>query len=291
MQVCNACRYCEGFCAVFPAMERRLTFAKADLRYLANLCHNCGACYYACQYAPPHEFHVNVPRNFAQVRAETYRRYAWPGFLASLFERNGVVVSLATAAALALFLFATFYYQARDVIFAAHPGGDFYKVIPHGVMVWTFGVVALYVLLALTIGFVRFWRETGEPMHEFVVPASLGRGILDALHLKNLEGGGDGCPYPDERPSHARRIYHHLTFYGFMFCFAATCVGTIYHYAFGWKAPYALIEPAGRARHDRRHRARRRAARAAVAQVEARPGARTSRRSSGWTPGFSGCCS
>ena len=26
-----------------------------------------------------------------------------------------------------------------------------------------------------------------------------------------------------------------------MFCFAATCVGTIYHYAFGWKAPYALI--------------------------------------------------
>ena len=85
MQVCNACRYCEGFCAVFPAMERRLTFAKADLRYLANLCHSCGACYYACQYAPPHEFHVNVPRNFAQVRAETYRRYAWPGFLASLF--------------------------------------------------------------------------------------------------------------------------------------------------------------------------------------------------------------
>lgn len=240
MQVCNACRYCEGFCAVFPAMERRLTFAKADLRYLANLCHGCGACYYACQYAPPHEFGVNVPRNFAQVRVETYRRYAWPGFLAGLFERNGVVVSLATAAALALFLLATFYYQARDVIFAAHPGGDFYKVIPHGVMVWTFGLVALYVLLALTIGFVRFWRETGEPMHEFVEPAAFGRGILDALHLKNLKGGGDGCPYPDERPSHARRIYHHLTFYGFMFCFAATCVGTIYHYVFGWKAPYAL---------------------------------------------------
>lgn len=23
MQVCNACRYCEGFCAVFPAMTQR----------------------------------------------------------------------------------------------------------------------------------------------------------------------------------------------------------------------------------------------------------------------------
>ncbi|MEI7538385.1 MAG: tricarballylate utilization protein TcuB, partial [Comamonadaceae bacterium] len=30
MQICNACRYCEGFCAVFPAMTRRLEFGKAD---------------------------------------------------------------------------------------------------------------------------------------------------------------------------------------------------------------------------------------------------------------------
>lgn len=60
MQICNACRYCEGFCAVFPAMTRRLEFGKADLNYLANLCHNCGACLHACQYAPPHEFAVNT---------------------------------------------------------------------------------------------------------------------------------------------------------------------------------------------------------------------------------------
>src|SRR6218665_2529199 len=39
-QVCNACRYCEGFCAVFPAMTRRLEFPKADIHFLANLCHN-----------------------------------------------------------------------------------------------------------------------------------------------------------------------------------------------------------------------------------------------------------
>ena len=68
LQICNACRYCEGFCAVFPAMTRRLEFGKADIHYLANLCHNCGACYHACQYAPPHEFAVNVPQSMAQVR-------------------------------------------------------------------------------------------------------------------------------------------------------------------------------------------------------------------------------
>ena len=37
MQICNACRYCEGFCAVFPAMTRRLEFGKADIHFLANL--------------------------------------------------------------------------------------------------------------------------------------------------------------------------------------------------------------------------------------------------------------
>ena len=37
MTICNACRYCEGFCAVFPAMENRLTFAEADMNYLCLL--------------------------------------------------------------------------------------------------------------------------------------------------------------------------------------------------------------------------------------------------------------
>src|SRR5947207_15618863 len=88
MQICNACRYCEGFCAVFPAMTRRLEFGKADINYLANLCHNCGACLYACQYAPPHEFAVNVPRAMAKVRLETYTELAWPRAFASLHKRH-----------------------------------------------------------------------------------------------------------------------------------------------------------------------------------------------------------
>ena len=61
LSICNACRYCEGYCAVFPALERRLEFSENDVHYLANLCHNCGACLYACQYAPPHEFQLNFP--------------------------------------------------------------------------------------------------------------------------------------------------------------------------------------------------------------------------------------
>jgi citrate/tricarballylate utilization protein len=61
------------------------------------------------------------------------------------------------------------------------------------------------------------------------------------LELKYLGGGGEGCTYPGEKPSNLRRWFHHLTFYGFMLCFAATCIATIYHYVFGWKAPYPLV--------------------------------------------------
>ena len=104
MQICNACRYCEGFCAVFPAMTRRLEFGKADIHYLANLCHNCGACLHACQYAPPHEFAVNVPQAMALVRVQTYVDYAWPAALGKLYQRNGLTLSLALAAGLAIFL-------------------------------------------------------------------------------------------------------------------------------------------------------------------------------------------
>jgi nitrate reductase gamma subunit len=116
MTICNACRYCEGYCAVFPAIELRRTFSDQDLKYLANLCHNCRDCYYACQYAPPHEFALNVP--------------------------------------------------------------------------------------------------------------------------KSLDGGGQGCNYPDDRFSMIRRWFHHFAFYGFMLCFASTTVAAIYDHFLHRAAPY-----------------------------------------------------
>ena len=240
LSICNACRYCEGYCAVFPALERRLEFTEQDVHYLANLCHNCGACLYACQYAPPHEFRVNFPRVLAQVRAETYKKYAWPGLLAGLFQRNGVAVSVITAASLALVLLLMTFFIDPSRLFAAHSDaqGSFYAVIPHHVMAGAFGAISIFVLLAFVMGLARFWPDMGEEVGEFVRPGSFWRATGDALRLKYLDGGGEGCTYPAEQPSFARRRLHHLTFYGFLLCFAATSVATIYHYGFGWKAPY-----------------------------------------------------
>src|SRR5262245_23561945 len=106
MTVCNACRYCEAYCAMFPAMENRMTFAKGDLTYLANLCHNCGECLYACQYAPPHEFGINVPRALAEIRLASYEEYAWPEAFGRAFRRQGPFVVMGMALLLIGVLFA-----------------------------------------------------------------------------------------------------------------------------------------------------------------------------------------
>jgi citrate/tricarballylate utilization protein len=240
LQICNACRYCEGFCAVFPAMTRRLEFGKADIHYLANLCHNCGACLHACQYAPPHEFAVNVPQAMAQVRGQTYANYAWPSALGALYRRNGLTLALALAAGLALFLLMAL--GAQGTLLHAPLAGNFYAIFPHNLLVSLFAPVFGFAALALGLGVRKFWREVSPgkaPGH--ASGAAIAEATSDALRLKYLGGGhGEGCNDADDAFTLWRRHFHHLTFYGFMLCFAATCVATLYHYLFKWPAPYAL---------------------------------------------------
>jgi citrate/tricarballylate utilization protein len=241
MEICNACRYCEGFCAVFPAMELRREFSAGDLSYLANLCHNCRGCYYACQYAPPHEWGINLPRSFAQVRAESYQDYAWPRPLARLFDRNGVVVSFVTAFTVALALILTTGLNAEAGLYAAYgmaPGG-FYQVIPLWVMQAVGLATFIFSLLALGIGATRFWRDAGA--RQKASARAAGEALWDVLTLRNLGGGGHGCNDHDERFSMTRRWLHQAMFFGFLLCFAATCVAFVYHALIGWSAPYPFI--------------------------------------------------
>jgi citrate/tricarballylate utilization protein len=240
MTVCNSCRYCEGLCAVFPAMEMRRSFSDGDLNYLANLCHACGACYADCQFSPPHEFDVNVPKTFAIARAESYAAYAWPRACAGLFENNGVVISLIASLSVAAFIFGFSVFNEPKALHGAHTGpGAFYALMPHYAMAALFGAALLYAIAALVVGVRAFWRDIGEPVGMQADAPSLWQAIRDAGNLRYLDGGGVGCFNEDERPTDRRKIYHHLTFYGFLLCFAATCVATLYHYLFSREAPYA----------------------------------------------------
>jgi citrate/tricarballylate utilization protein len=242
MVVCNACRYCEGFCAVFPAMELRRTFAEPDLVYLANLCHSCRDCYYACQYAPPHEFAVNVPRALAELRLETYKEFAWPVVLKGLFQRNGLAVALITAAGVFTAMLMTILFQGPSVFWGTHTGVNaFYKVIPYTAMVLPISLQAVFILVSLWKSFDKLWRATCGTWDQLLNPRNHLHAVWDALRLRYLAGGGHGCNYPNDRFSMIRRNFHHAVFYGFMLCLAATTVSAIYHHFLQKPAPYPLL--------------------------------------------------
>ena len=236
LQICNACRYCEGFCAVFPAMTRRIDFNPVDMRYLASLCHNCGACLHACQYSAPHEFDVNIPRVMAQVRGETYVAYSWPKFMGAAYQSNGVFVALASS--LSLIAFLLFTQLLNGTLFTSSTTGNFYEVYSHNTLAIVFGAVFLFAIAAIGVGLARFWSS--------IVPGAISsaagtEAVHDALTLKYLGGGhGEGCNNEDDYFSLWRRRFHHLTFYGFLLCLAATSVATLYHYLLGLEAPYEL---------------------------------------------------
>lgn len=243
MTVCNSCRYCEGLCAVFPAMEMRRAFSDGDLNYLANLCHSCGACFHDCQFSPPHEFDVNVPKTLAIVRNDSYRAYAWPRAFSGLFHRNGLAISLIAALSVAVFIAGFAAWHDPAVLFGVHTGaGAFYKLMPHNAMALLFGAAFAYAVVAMAMGIRNFWKDIGEPAGTLGEPASIWQAIRDAGSLRYLDGAGVGCMNEDDRPTDRRRLYHHMTFYGFLLCFAATSTATLYHYLLGLEAPYPVYD-------------------------------------------------
>jgi citrate/tricarballylate utilization protein len=243
MTVCNSCRYCEQYCPVFPAMERRVAFGTGDLAYLAHLCHNCGECLYACQYAPPHEFGIDVPRTMAELRLQSYEAYCWPGPLGRAFRRQGRATALGLAAGFAAILFALTSWFNPSALSAARTDAAFYAVMPHGVMVGLFGTVGGFVLLSLGIALQRFWRAmarsagTSAPAAPVTIAAVL-RAVREGVALRHLHASGRDCVSGEEVRTPWRRWWHHATFGGVLLCFASTSVAAVYHTVLGWEAPY-----------------------------------------------------
>ncbi len=178
-------------------------------------------------------------RHLATARAESWAAYAWPRAFSGLFARNGLAISIIAALSVAAFIFGFAAFTDRQVLFGIHTGpGAFYALMPHNAMAALFGAAFLYAIVALAMGVRAFWRDIGEPVGSLADPGSLWQAMRDAGELRYLDGGGVGCFNEDERPTDRRKIYHHLTFYGFVLCFAATCVATLYHYLLAREAPY-----------------------------------------------------
>lgn len=240
LTICNACRYCEGYCSVFRAIELRREFDKGDVFYLANLCHDCRACYYACMYTPPHEFAINIPQLMADVRVVSYRRWSWPDVFARAFTDRSFGIGLAgIAVAIVVILSALLIAPAK--MFGAHPGpGAFYEVFPYLAIVIPAMSLFFFALAIWFVGSIRFWWESGQASHQSGAIKAFAEGLRDALGLTNLGGGGPGCPYPEEIPSSVRRVYHSFVSYGFASAFVSTTLAAVYQDFLGWLPPYPL---------------------------------------------------
>ncbi|MBX2823955.1 MAG: tricarballylate utilization 4Fe-4S protein TcuB [Gammaproteobacteria bacterium] len=236
LQICNACRYCEGFCAVFPSIHRLRDFSAGDVTQLANLCHNCRGCHYACQYSEPHEFRINVPRALADVRVESWEKFAKPASFGRYFQRYGLAIAgLSVICVTLVFLLMTLL-PATDA-----PG--FYRYLSHTVMITLFIPAFVFPLAAIGFGLRDYWRTVkGKPVSLSHLRSAFGA----AARLRNLAGGqgqGDepdqGCNYEaSDRFSHKRRYAHQCAMWGFLLCFASTTSATVMHYLLALPAPY-----------------------------------------------------
>ncbi len=243
MEVCNACRYCEGLCAVFLALERRRTFALSDLQYLANLCHDCRSCYYACMYAPPHAFGVNIPQVLSRIRRESYEQYAMPAVARRLFGSNARFAAITTVLS-ALFLLVLVALSGNpERLFQAHVGeGAFYRVLPYVLMFVPPMVISVVAFALLLGGGVRFWLQTRGRPADFLDLRAIAEATAETFGMKYLRGGGaGGCTYPSEHSSYARAILHQFVFYGFLAAFASTSIAFFLQDALGWLPPFPLL--------------------------------------------------
>lgn len=234
LTVCNACRYCEGYCSVFPEITRHKDFGLAEISHLANLCHNCRGCFYACQFTAPHEFDLNLPQILATARQESWTDFAFPSAFARRFQTSGAAISLAMIAGIAaIFALAQTFGRLGN-------GEGFYAVISHALMVAIFMPAFLLPLAVMAVGLRRYWKQVGGGRVQL---GDIRVAVLAAATMKNLSGGhGEGCNYEDgDGYSNTRRILHHLAMYGFLLCFASTSSATFYHYCMDYPAPYPLF--------------------------------------------------
>jgi citrate/tricarballylate utilization protein len=238
LAVCNSCRYCAGYCPVWPELELRTVLREGDLGYLANLCHDCQDCFTACMYTAPHEFDLNPPQIFARLREQSYVEYAWPRLPRRLAGAPGAALALATTAVLLCLLG---YLSTGRLLPAAPQPGSPYAILPHALLVLVAAVPALYCVAVLAAGGVRFWRASGGRPGDLLRPRLWAATLAQAATLRHMRGGGAGCDYPGDEPGPARRRWHLVTVAGFALCAVSTASAAVAEELLGRLPPYPYL--------------------------------------------------
>ncbi|MGW5237494.1 tricarballylate utilization 4Fe-4S protein TcuB [Monashia sp. NPDC004114] len=241
LTVCNSCRYCEGYCAVFPALGRRTVIEQGDVSQLANLCHDCRACYDACMYSSPHEFAVDLPKALSAVRVHDYRRYMWPTAVPRLFSGWTGVFSGVVLATAIVTLAALLHAGPSGLVATGDGAQSPYALIPYPVLLLLILVPTLYSTAVAMAAGRRFWTEVAGDGREMRV-GHVSRAVWYAATLRYLRGGGQDCYYPqDTEPSSKRRVLHGFVSYGFGLCLVSTTSAAILQDVLHSPPPYPWL--------------------------------------------------
>ncbi|MFJ3779319.1 tricarballylate utilization 4Fe-4S protein TcuB [Streptomyces sp. NPDC090075] len=229
LTICNSCRYCAGYCPVWPALELQTDLERADLTHLANLCHDCGDCLSACMYAPPHEFAVDPPKAFTAVREDTYRRYTWPHRAPG---RAGTGIAFA-AVFLVLALLSLLF--TRRPLVVARSAGDPYEILPHTQVLLAVGAPSVWALAVLGRAALGYWRDIHGPVTDLFRPRGWAATLTQAARLRHMTGGGAGCEVP------GRRGFHLVLLYGFGLCVLSTTAAAYLQNVLGTQPPFGYL--------------------------------------------------
>jgi citrate/tricarballylate utilization protein len=157
--------------------------------------------------------------------------------LAGLASLLGMMLFLALVAALG---------RGSRLTAAETGSGAFYAVVPYAAMFLPALAATLVIAAILAGGATALWRAAGGSAREARSWRPWLGALRDTLDLVYLRGGGPGCHYPDEqRPSQARRWWHHLLVWGFLADLAATIAAAIEQDLLGILPPYALVSVPG----------------------------------------------
>ena len=250
MQICNACRYCEGFCAVFPAMTRRLEFAQGrrplprqpvpQLRRLPARLPVRAAARVRGQRAARDG--AGARRDLRRVRLAARARRAVPA------QRPDAVRSRWRPALRCSWCWRR---RATGTLWRRASAGDFYAVFPHNLMVSAVRAgVPVRGRSRWRSACARFWRAAATRDRRRGAGASA-EAAHDALRAevprrrprRRLQRGG--------RPLHALRGGASTTSPSTASCCASPprasrrSTTTL----FGWPAPYPLTSLPEAARH------------------------------------------
>lgn len=241
LNICNSCRYCEGYCAVFPALEQYTELTTGTIDFLANVCHDCRACLYACMYAPPHEFGVDIPRTLSRVRHRTWKEdLPWPARRLAGLTTGGAAGALIVSAAVVLVISGAT--VGLGQLWHPHASAATpYGVVPYAAIVSVTGAAFVYGLAVMVFSARNYWRRTGGRRGGLRSLTAWRAALADAATLHNLRGGGADCQYPTDAPSSLRRHLHAAVVYGFLACLLATISAGFFQDAAGDSPPYPFV--------------------------------------------------